>query len=991
MTLAPVSAQQLLPELLERVEALESAGIGALSAQGSNLPLRRVAIRSRVSGMTCETTVAQVFANPHREFVEATYIFPLPGRFAVTDCTMRVGGRVIKAELQERSQARATYNQAIAAGHRASIAEEERSETFTLRVGNIPPLEEVAVELTLVGEISVADGEGTLRIPLVVAPRYVPGQPLDGPGVGLGTAQDTDESPDASRITPPTLLPGFPNPVALSLEVELHPSPSLANLNWRESVRASLHSVLMSDSLPLRIRLIPGERLNRDFILRFPVLPPETDAVAEYVPGTGKYLGTFAVTLFPPAKSHCTQPPRDVVFVLDKSGSMSGWKIVAARRALARMIDTLRDTDRFRVIAFSSDITSPQKKGTDWQVATDRERWQAAEWTAKIEAQGGTELAGALRSALQPFATFGMPADRDAVMILITDGQVAGEDSVLRTIESLHLPRVPRILTLGIDRSVNAGLLTRLADLGGGAFELVETEQRLDAVLERFHHKLAAPLLTDVAVDAIEGEVLHATFTPAQHRQVCADRPLTIYGRCAGDPAKLRLRVIARDAAGGTWQQDVTAARTDSAALLPLWGRGRVRELEDQYARGTGETSKLQQQIVATSLESHILSRFTAYVAVDLAEVVNKGGQQEQIVQPVETPEGWAADSVPIQRKLSRVRASRSEASATGLPPTTLDLDEVIRASKASLGEHVTGAAKRLSAFVSNLISPSLAPPAKVDPPTAGKVPATPSADEQARVCELIPESVARENTIVPIAEKGDKLVVRMSDPSDLDTIEKLRFILNRPIEAVGGSATEIQETIDQHYVGGDGDSSGSMLMEFTDTAIDFTEDAFAVQDSLTTLDENSSPVIRLVNLMLAEAVQLRASHIVLQPEANDVRVQYLCEGALHERDRLPRGLYSAVVSRLCILGKLTIGSDGLEQGTIKVCIGDKDVDVRLYLIPTPAGRAVVLRLVCKTSDPLRPETAQLLAPWLAAAEAASAGQAGAKAILDQLRADCSP
>jgi type IV pilus assembly protein PilB len=180
-------------------------------------------------------------------------------------------------------------------------------------------------------------------------------------------------------------------------------------------------------------------------------------------------------------------------------------------------------------------------------------------------------------------------------------------------------------------------------------------------------------------------------------------------------------------------------------------------------------------------------------------------------------------------------------------------------------------------------------------------------------------------------------------------------------------------------------------LQEFTDTAIDFTEDAFAVQDSLMTLDENSTPVVRLVNLFLSEAVQLHASHIVLQPEANDVRVQYLCKGALHDRDRFPGRLYNAVVRRLCVLAKLPIGGTGLEQGTIKVCIGDKDVDVRLYLIPTPAGRAVVLRLKCKTSEPLRPETAQLLAPWLTAAEAASAGQAGAKAILDQLRADCSP
>jgi Ca-activated chloride channel family protein len=628
-----------LPELFEQVEVLESAGIGALTAGGHNLPLRRLAVRSRVSGVHCQTTIAQVFANPHREFVEATYIFPLPGRFAVTACTMHVGGRVIEAELQERSQARATYNQAIAAGHRAAIAEEERSETFTLRVGNIPPLEEITVELTLVGSITVGHGEGTLRIPLVVAPRYVPGQELDGPSVGMGTANDTDEVPDASRVTPPTLLAGFPNPVALSLEVDLDPGAAATDPSWRNSIRASLHSVFVSETTPVKIKLLPGERLNRDFILRFPLLPAAAAGVAEYASGKEKALGTFAVTIYPPAVCAKTTLPRDVVFVLDRSGSMGGWKIVAARRALARMIDTLRETDRFRVLAFDDEIVTPHAKGTDFQNATDRERYQAAEWIAKIESRGGTELGGALRSALQPFATFGMPAGRDAIVVLITDGQVAGEDSVLRTIESLHLPRMPRIFTLGIDRSVNAGLLTRLAQLGGGAFELIESEQRLDQVLERVHQQIAAPILSDISIEPLDCDLVQSSFTPNANQNVFADRPLTILGRCGPDPKSLRLRITARDATGGTWQQEITAERTNSPMLLPLWGRSRVRELEDQYARNSNQ--QLQNQIVATSLESHILSRFTSYVAVDRAEVVNKGGQQHQIVQPVEQPEGW--------------------------------------------------------------------------------------------------------------------------------------------------------------------------------------------------------------------------------------------------------------------------------------------------------------------------------------------------------------
>ena len=206
------------------------------------------------------------------EALEATYIFPLPDRAAVTAFRMEVAGRIVEGDLKERGEAREEYEKAIEAGHRAAIAEEERSGTFSLRVGNIPAKEQVTIELTLVGPVAVADGEATFRFPLVVAPRYVPGIPLDGPPVGAGWGTDTDQAPDASRVTPPVLLPGFPNPVRLSLEVEIDPAGlGPEDGDWSEQIRASLHSVVVEQGPPWTVRLQPGERLNRDFILRFPV------------------------------------------------------------------------------------------------------------------------------------------------------------------------------------------------------------------------------------------------------------------------------------------------------------------------------------------------------------------------------------------------------------------------------------------------------------------------------------------------------------------------------------------------------------------------------------------------------------------------------------------------------------------------------------------------------------------------------------------------
>src|SRR5260221_5128469 len=216
----------------------EEAGFGALSTPLGNLPLKALAVHARVDGLLARTVVRQRFANPHAQPLEATYIFPLPARAAVNRFVMRVGARTIEGELQERAKAREAYEQALKAGHRAAIAEEERPDVFTMRVGNLPPNESVEVELTLTGPLPIDHGEATFRFPLVVAPRYIPGAPLDGESVGDGTHADTDVVPDASRITPPVLLPGQPNPVQLSLNVEVH----AGNLRLSD-FRSSLHAV----------------------------------------------------------------------------------------------------------------------------------------------------------------------------------------------------------------------------------------------------------------------------------------------------------------------------------------------------------------------------------------------------------------------------------------------------------------------------------------------------------------------------------------------------------------------------------------------------------------------------------------------------------------------------------------------------------------------------------------------------------------------------
>ena len=246
------------------------AGLGALATSQGNLPLEAVDVRAAIAGTSASVELTQGFRNPFGVPLEATYIFPLPDRAAVTAMRMEADGHVVEGVLKERSRAREDYDEAIGAGRRAAIAEEDRPDVFTMRVGNIVPGERVTVRLTLAQPLPYADGEVTFRFPLVVAPRYIPGSPLGGVPAGTGVAADTDAVPDASRISPPVLLPGFPNPVRLTVSADIDPAGlPLAGIGCSlhataEQAAADAHTI---------VRLRPGERLDRDFVVRLAAGP----------------------------------------------------------------------------------------------------------------------------------------------------------------------------------------------------------------------------------------------------------------------------------------------------------------------------------------------------------------------------------------------------------------------------------------------------------------------------------------------------------------------------------------------------------------------------------------------------------------------------------------------------------------------------------------------------------------------------------------------
>jgi len=613
----------------------DQAGFGTLSTRRGHLPLTALDVQARLDGLLSEINVRQTFVNTLDEPLEATYIFPLPDRAAVTRFRMEVAGRVTEGVLQERGAARRQYQQAIQVGQRAAIAEEERPGVFSLRVGNLMPGEAAHITLSLVGPLPYSDGEATFHFPLVVAPRYMPGQPLSGPTVGTGVASDTDAVPDASRISPPVLLAGYPNPVRLSLSVAVQPG----NLLLRD-FRSSLHSVLLdADSDGVRtVRLLPGERLDRDFILRFRVAADAIQTSLALQPDASGDEGTFHLTLVPPALT-AAQRPRDLVFVLDRSGSMAGWKIVTARRALGRMVETLTDRDRFTVYAFDDRIESPPALGGQLLApGTDRHRFLAAQFLSSIEARGGTEMAQPLDRAMAQPADGA--ADRDRIVVLLTDGQVGNEDQILQMLG--QRAQQVRIFTLGIDRAVNAAFLKRLAELGGGACELVESADRLNDVMDKVHRQIGTALVAALSLRAEGLALVRDSQTPARLPDLFAGAPLFVMGRYRGS---LEQTVnpgltVEGSVAGHAWAQPVAAWRSQNQAVPSVWARGRIRELEDRFAIGHGDATRLEKEILATSLRFGVLCRFTAFVAVD-RQVVNEGGQVHQVTQAVEMPASW--------------------------------------------------------------------------------------------------------------------------------------------------------------------------------------------------------------------------------------------------------------------------------------------------------------------------------------------------------------
>ncbi len=611
---------------------------------GSRLPLTAVELDADVCGLDVRLLVRQVFTNVAANPIEATYVFPLPPRAAVRSFTATFAGRVVRARVDERSTARREYRRAIEVGKSAALAEEDRPSTFTMTIGNIPPGAEVQCELECDAAVAIdshPDGHGLeaqLRLPTVVAPRYTEGQPLEGRPAGSGVGHDSDAVPDASRVTPPLLAPGADERPRFTCRVNID-SAGLDATELACTVASTVERGALGDG-PVTIAVEPDARLDRDVVFTWRLAPAAIATTALLASDTAS-IGqagdtTWELTLLPPSPGAQAQRPRDVVVLLDRSGSMSGWKQRAACRAAARIVDALGADDRFAVLAFDDQIST---FAPDWTPASDRHRFEAAAWCAGVEGRGGTELSAALAHAAGLLRRPDREAaeSRDRLLVVLTDAQVSAEDQAL-DIVFRELAGV-RVLAVGVDAAANLGLLDRLARSSGGSTEIVDDEHRLDAVLGRLIRRVGTPVVTDLSVVVPGADP--CCRAPRVLPDLFAGSPVMVAGRLSAARATpVLITVTGRLADGSPWRQEVTALPTGGpagGAVTGRWARARILDLEDGWSVGDGTSVE---DIVALSTRCSVLSRFTAFIAVDEAgEPVHEA--QVAVNQPVELPAGW--------------------------------------------------------------------------------------------------------------------------------------------------------------------------------------------------------------------------------------------------------------------------------------------------------------------------------------------------------------
>jgi len=661
---ARADATELEPVRQVSEGALQVLGKGGQPA--GQCPLKHTAVSAAVSGFVARVDVTQEFVNPLDQKIEAVYTFPLPQDASVDWMEMTVGGRRIVGKIKERDEAKRIYEAAKTQGHVASLLDQERPNIFTQSVANIMPGATVKVRISYVNLLKYEDGQFEFSFPMVVGPRYMPGSPVSK--TGTGWAADTDRVPDASRISPPVTPEGTRAGHDISLKMTINSGVPIGR------IQSVLHQVDVRrlGRCGASVSLKGGSAIpNKDFILRWQVAG---DSVQ-----TGLLTGTrsagdgyFSLVFIPPAVPQPEQiTPKEMIFVIDSSGSQMGWPIEKAKETMRLCVQQMNPGDTFQMLAFSNNVTPLFARP---QPNTVENRAFAEEFLNSRLGMGGTEMMKAVQAVLDA------PADprRMRIVCFMTDGYVGNDMEILDYVGK-HIGQT-RIFPFGIGNGVNRFLLDEMARLGRGAVEYVTLSEKGSAAAGRFAERIAKPLLTDITVDW--GGLPVSEVYPATLPDLFSNQPLTLTGRYGASTAHGSRAatgdIVIRGRLGGrpwsfTLPAQLPVSAPEGACLASVWARAKLTDLTTSDYQGIQQGTPnpgVKQEIIQTALDYGLMSQFTSFVAVE-EKTVTEGGRPKTVAVPVEMPEGVSYEgifgdklqlgqSVPAAKAVAAVSASGS-------------------------------------------------------------------------------------------------------------------------------------------------------------------------------------------------------------------------------------------------------------------------------------------------------------------------------------------
>jgi Ca-activated chloride channel family protein len=620
----------------------ERSGALLLRRDGDRLveaPLVATDVDMTVSGPTARARVTQLFHNPTDGWVEAIYVYPLPEGGAVDTLKMVVGERIIVGDVMERQSAKVVYERAKAAGQKATLMEQERPNMFTNSVANIGPGESVLVQIEYQEPVHQSGAEFSLRIPLVVAPRYNPAPVVQtveldtrGQGWSKGWGQISDPVPDRDRIEPPVLDPRKNppiNPVAITVRLQ-------AGFPLGE-VKSHHHAVTIEESgadsrvIRLSDKVVPADR---DFELTWTsaaTAAPSVGLFREHV-GDADYLLAFVT---PPALANAVaQPrPREIVFVIDNSGSMGGTSITQAKASLLYGLANLKAADRFNVIRFDHTM---DVLFSDTVPAGAAHLDQARAFVSALEAKGGTEMVPAMKAAL----TDRRDADDGYLrqVVFLTDGEIGNEQQLFDVIAAMR--GRSRIFMVGIGSAPNSFLMTRAAEIGRGTYTHIGSVDQVETRMRALFDKLENPVVTGLTA-TYSGE---SDMTPAILRDLYRGEPIVLAAKLSSLNGTLEIRGRIGDR---PWEVQLPVANAaEGQGLSKLWARRKIADAEVARTLGQATREDTDRRILALALGHHLVSRLTSLVAVDTTPSRPAGMHLTRAELPLNLPAGWDFDKV---------------------------------------------------------------------------------------------------------------------------------------------------------------------------------------------------------------------------------------------------------------------------------------------------------------------------------------------------------